>query len=365
MTSVEEPDDAALAPTQVPTTPALTTEIFTADPSAHLFGGRLYVYCSHDSPEVTEGLHGLEHEVPQFYMTDYHVLSLDASGSGPAVVHEAALKLADVPWAGGKLWAPDAAYVNGTYYLYFPAMDKRGVFRIGVARSMQPEGPFVPEPQPMVGSYSIDPACFRDDDGAHYLFFGGIWGGQLQRWKSGTFDASPGRTTDAEQPDAPAITPRFARLTDNMLEFAYPPKPAVIVDEAGAPIPSKDHERRYFEGPWVHRRQGLYYLSWSTGDAHRIVYATAPRIEGPFVYRGVVSHPVHGWTHHHSIVDVGSVGEEKWLFFYHDTHRSGQTHLRDVKVVPLQHRADGSIEPLYHHYAEPIQEGPEDSADES
>ena len=363
MTSVEEADEA---PPQANTPPPLTTEIFSADPSAHLYEGRLYVYCSHDSPQVTEGLDGLEHEVPQFYMTDYHVLSLDASGSGPAVVHDVALKLADVPWAGGKLWAPDAAYANGTYHLYFPAMDKEGVFRIGVASAQKPHGPFVAQPKPMVGSYSIDPACFRDDDGAHYLFFGGIWGGQLQRWESGTFDASPGRTTDAEQPDAPAIAPRFARLADDMLEFAYPPKPVVIVDEAGAPIPSSDHERRYFEGPWVHRRKGLYYLSWSTGDTHRIVHATAPSIDGPFVYRGVVSHAVHGWTHHHSIVNVGEVeGEEKWLFFFHDTHRSGQTHLRDVKVVPLQHRADGSIEPLSHHYAEPSFDGPVKSTAES
>ena len=120
-----------------------------------------------------------------------------------------------------------------------------------------------------------------------------------------------------------------------------------IVTAAGAPLLTSDHARRYFEGPWVYHRLGIYYLSWSTGDTHRIVYATAARVDGPYTYRGVLSHPVHGWTHHHSVVEVD---DDEWLFFYHDTLRSGLTHLRDTKVVPLHHRADGTIVPIRHHY---------------
>ena len=92
---------------------------------------------------------------------------------------------------------------------------------------------------------------------------------------------------------------------------------------------------------------GVYYLSWSTGNTHRIVYATAARVDGPYTYQGVLSHPVRGWTHHHSIVEVG---DDEWLFFYHDTRRSGLTHLRDAKSAPLRHRADGSVVPIRHHY---------------
>ena len=121
---VEEPDvaspptAAAAAPAEAGTseTPPLTTQVYAADPSANLFEGRLYVYCSHDSPKLIEGL-----EVPHFNMEDYVVLSLDARGGGPPVVHDQVLKLADVPWAASKLWAPDAAEKNGTYFLYFPA----------------------------------------------------------------------------------------------------------------------------------------------------------------------------------------------------------------------------------------------------
>ncbi len=110
-------------------------------------------------------------------MTDYHVLSMKEVG-GLVTDHGVVLALEDIPWAGKQLWAPDAATKNGKYYLYYPARNKEGVFQIGVATSDVPEGPFKPEPTPIEGSFSIDPASFVDEDGEAYLYFGGIWGGQ-------------------------------------------------------------------------------------------------------------------------------------------------------------------------------------------
>ena len=107
-------------------TPPLTTAVYAADPSAHLFEGRIYVYCSHDSPTVVEAL-----EPPHFNMVDYAVLSRDTHAGGPVTVHINVLRLEDVPWASGRLWAPDAAYKDGTYYLFLPAQDRLGVYRIG------------------------------------------------------------------------------------------------------------------------------------------------------------------------------------------------------------------------------------------
>jgi beta-xylosidase len=151
----------------------LVTHIFTADPSAHVFSGKLYVYPSHDvSTDIKDNDNG-----DQYAMNDYHVLSMEEVG-GPVTDHGVALALEDIPWAGKQLWAPDAATRDGKYYLFFPARDKEGVFRIGVAVSDVPEGPFKPEPKPIKGSFSIDPASFVDDDGEAYLYFGGIWGGQ-------------------------------------------------------------------------------------------------------------------------------------------------------------------------------------------
>jgi hypothetical protein len=158
----------------------LVSHIYTADPSAHIFDGKLYVYPSHDIesnvPQDDEGGH--------FDMKDYHVLSMDSIGA-PVTDHGVAIDIKDIPWAGRQLWAPDAAFANNKYYLYFPAKDKQDVFRIGVATSNSPAGPFKAEAKPITGSYSIDPAVFTDEDGKSYMYFGGIWGGQLQRWATG------------------------------------------------------------------------------------------------------------------------------------------------------------------------------------
>ncbi len=90
----------------------------------------------------------------------------------------------------------------------------------------------------------------------------------------------------------------------------------------------------------MHKYGGRYYLSYSTGDTHLIVYATGDGPYGPFTYRGVVLTPVLGWTTHHSIVEF----DGRWWLFYHDSSLSGgKTHLRSVKVAELTHAADGSI----------------------
>lgn len=96
-------------------------------------------------------------------MEDYHVLSMDNLAS-PVVDHGQVLHLKDIPWASKQLWAPDAAYKNDIYYLFFPARDHDGIFRIGVAISSSPAGPFHPQPTYMEGSYSIDPAVLVDDE---------------------------------------------------------------------------------------------------------------------------------------------------------------------------------------------------------
>jgi GH43 family beta-xylosidase len=130
-----------------PISQPLVKHIYTADPSAHVFNGKIYVYPSHDFEsgikEDDEGGH--------FDMKDFHILSMDKIG-GKVADNGIALDIKDIPWAGRQLWAPDAAYKNGTYYLYFPVKDKQDVFRMGVATSKKPTGPFKPEAEPIKGS---------------------------------------------------------------------------------------------------------------------------------------------------------------------------------------------------------------------
>lgn len=268
-----------------PISEPLVTEIYTADPSAHVFNGKIYVYPSHDIesnvPQDDEGGH--------FDMKDYHVLTMEHVG-GPVTDHGVALDIKDIPWAGRQLWAPDAAFANGKYYLYFPAKDKSDVFRIGVATSTNPAGPFKAEPQPITGSFSIDPAVFVDDDGKSYMYFGGIWGGQLQRWATGKYEAD-GSKTDLKQDDAPAIAPRVALLKKDMLGFDGAVKEIAILDENGNPLLGKDHDRRFFEASWIHKYNGKYYFSYSTGDTHYICYAIGDKSAGTVHLPGCNSKP--------------------------------------------------------------------------
>ncbi len=150
----------------------LVSHIFTADPSAHVFNGKIYVYPSHDIPHDGED----NDDGDEYRMEDYHILSMD-NIDAPCVDNGCALHMKDVPWVSKQMWAPDAAYKDGKYYLYFPARDKDGIFRIGVAVSDDPAGPFTPEDDYMPGSYSIDPAVLGDDDGRAYMYNGGLWGG--------------------------------------------------------------------------------------------------------------------------------------------------------------------------------------------
>ena len=317
----------------------MVSEIFTADPSAHIFNGKIYVYPSHD---IVEENPMYDDCGSQYAMRDYRVLSMDYVG-GPVTIHDVALDLKDVPWAKRQFWAPDAAEKDGKFYLYFPTKDKEDIFKIGVAVSNNPEGPFKAKKTPIEGSYSMDPSVFKDDDGKYYMYVGGIWGGQLQRWdENNKYVPSGCETQDNGIPDSPAISPRIALMADDMVSFAEDLKPIRIIDKDGSPILTKDHERRFFEAAWVHKKDGIYYLSYSTGNTHLIVYATSDNPYGPFVYQGVLNQPVQGWTNHHSTLEV----DDKWYFFYHDTQISGKDFLRNVKVTEMFHKKDGSIETI-------------------
>lgn len=312
----------------------LVPGLWAADPSAHVFDGRLYVYVSHDQdaglPFDDEGGHFGG-------MVDYHLLTWDAP-DGPAADLGPILHVSDVPWAAGYMWAPDAATANGRYYLYFPAKDPDGVFRIGVAVADTPEGPFVAEPEPIPGTYSMDPTAFRDGDGAHYLLWGGLWGGQLQRYRDDRPDPAHGLPAVGE----PALGPRIARLSADMTRLEEASREVVVLDESGEPLREGD-PRRFFEGPWMHTYDGRYYLSYSTGDSHLICHAIGDSPYGPFTYAGVVLTPVVGWTTQHSIVEAAG----RWWLFYHDALASGGVHhLRSVKVAPLEYDADGRIVPI-------------------
>jgi hypothetical protein len=270
--------------------------MFTADPSAHVFNGKMYVYPSHDL-----------NNAQGFNMRDYHVFS--STDMLTWNDHGVALDVEQVPWAKEYMWAPDCVYKNGTYYFYFPAKSTNGEFKIGVATSTSPTGPFKAEPEPIKGSFSVDPAVFIDTDGKAYMYFGGAgMGGQTTPW--------------------------VAKLDNTMKQFDGEPQRI-----AGADY--------WFEACWMSKIGNTYYLSYSTGSNHpeyrersAIAYATADNPMGPFKYRGVVNGYVSGWTNHQSMVEY----KGQWYFFYHNADLSGgNTTQRSICADYLHINDDGTL----------------------
>ena len=182
----------------------LVNDLYTADPSAHVFNGKIYIYPSHDEDiDVASNDNG-----DQYDMVDYHVYEMKDAETLPRDCG-CVLKLEDVKWASKQLWAPDCAEKDGKYYFYFPARDKKGMFRVGVAVGDKPQGPFTPEDDYIQGTYSIDPCCFQDTDNKYYLVMGGLWGGQLDQYRNNKWSADNKEPQGAE----PACTPknRFAQ----------------------------------------------------------------------------------------------------------------------------------------------------------
>jgi Beta-xylosidase len=272
--------------------------IFTADPSAHVWeDGRLYVYPSHD----IDPPRGCD------LMDRYHVFSTDDMIHW--LDHGEILSADQVPWGrpeGGFMWAPDCAYKNGTYYFYFPhpsGSDWNNTWKVGVATSKKPASDFV------VQGYieglgddtfaMIDPCVFIDDDGQAYFYYGG--GGRCAG----------------------------AKLKDTMMELAEP-------------LQFMEGLEDFHEAAWVHKRNGMYYLSYSdnTRRGNQMRYAMSDSPLGPWRYQGVYLDRVTSDTSHGSIVEYNG----QWYQFYHNCDLSGMGNLRSICYDKLYYNPDGTIQ---------------------
>lgn len=279
----------------------LITHQFTADPSARVFGDRVYVYPSHDIlANKDRGREGW------FCMEDYHVFS--SANLSDWEDHGVIVTQNKVPWVkpdSYSMWAPDCIERNGKYYFYFPSTPAdttggRG-FRIGVAVADQPTGPFIPQDLPIAGVRGIDPNVFIDKDGQAYLY-----------WSQGNIYG--------------------AKLKENMTELASEP---VIFQN----LPTKGLK----EGPYLFERKGIYYLTYPhvENKTERLEYATSNSPLGPFKVTGVIMDETPGcWTNHHSIVEF----KNQWLLFYHANDLSPSfDKARSIRADYLSFNDDGTI----------------------
>lgn len=285
----------------------LITDQFTADPTARVFNGKLYVYPSHDiNPPEGEG------RPDWFNMADYHVFSTENLTKWKD--HGVILSQQDVPWGDPKaysMWAPDAVERDGKYYFYFPTRTKEAAdgehgFSIGVAISDHPEGPFTAHKMPIAGVEGIDPNVLIDKDGQAYLF-----------WSQSEIYG--------------------ARLKDNMLELDSEPK-------TFSELPKKGH----MEGPFVFERKGIYYMTYPhvENKTERLEYAISDKPLGNYIHKGVImDESASGtWTNHHSITKY----KGQWYLFYHDNDLSPDFDKnRSIRADSLFFGDDGTIKKVY------------------
>ena len=279
------------------------TDQYTADPSARVFGDRVYVYPSHDILATEE-----RGRAGWFCMEDYHVFSsanlTDWTDHGVIVSQE------NVEWGNPEaysMWAPDCIFRNGRYYFYFPDIIKdtlkygRG-FSVGVAIADKPEGPFKTQPEPIKGVRGIDPNVFIDHDGQAYLYWslGNIYG---------------------------------ARLNENMIDLASEPLVLAELPEEGLK-----------EGPYLFEREGTYYLTYPhvQNNTERLEYAIGDNPLGPFKFAGVImdESPTGCWTNHQSIIRF----KDQWYLFYHHNDLSPDFDKnRSIRVDSLFFNENGTI----------------------
>lgn len=279
----------------------IITNQFSADPSARVFEGRVYLYPSHDIP-AGEG----RGRPGWFCMEDYHVFS-----SGNLVDwtdHGVIISQDKVPWVNAKtfsMWAPDCISRYGKYYFYFPApandtTSGRG-FSIGVAVSDKPYGPFAPQPVPIRNVHGVDPNPFIDKDGQAYLY-----------WAARNIYA--------------------VKLKDNMLELAGEPQLIQSLPDTGLK-----------EGPYMFERNGKYYMTYPhvQNKTERLEYAMGDSPMGPFKVAGVImDESPECWTNHQSIIEF----KNQWYLFYHHNDLSPNFDKnRSVRVDSLFFNDDGTI----------------------
>ena len=289
---------------------------YTADPTARVFNGRVYMYPSHDIvPPAGQ-------RQDWFCMEDYHVFSsenlTDWTDHGMIVTQN------KVPWVrpdSYSMWAPDCVERNGKYYFYFPSAPKDGRgFGVGVAVADRPEGPFIPEPEPIKGINGIDPCVLQASDGNAYIF-----------WGAG----------------------RCAKLKPNMKELADDtPKEKVKWGEREFEMMGvnclKGLPNRQAEGPFAFEYNGNYYLTYPyvREKTEVLAYAMSKHPMGPYEYKGIImaEQPNGCWTNHHSIVNYRG----QWYLFYHHNYFSPRDDKRrSACIEKLYFNADGTIQEVH------------------
>lgn len=294
---------------------------YTGDPAPMVSNDRMYLYVGHD-----------EDNADFFWMYEWRVYS--SSDMVNWTDHGSPLNLSTFSWADARAWAAQCVERNGKYYWYVCAHSTiTNGMAIGVAVADSPTGPFqdaIGKPLFDNGSWdNIDPTVFIDDDGQAWIYWGN-----------------------------PTIN--YAKLNNDMISLGSEVE-QVTQTIAGFGAPSFKERQKgveykdcYTEGPWVMKRNGIYYMLYAAGGIpEHISYSTAPTPEGPWTYRGIVmpQEETKAFTNHCGVADFKGHS----YFVYHTGKLPGGGGFgRSTAIEEFTYNADGTI-PVIHHTDEGVE----------
>lgn len=305
----------------------IITGMFAPDPAPYVHDGKVYLFVDHDEPDATF-----------YYMKDWHVFSTEDMVNWTHL--GAQVTTANFEWAvqGDNAWASQAVEVGGKWYWYLSIIEKESRAQtIAVAVADNPMGPWkdaIGGPLAKGEGSFIDPTVFIDDDGRAYLFWGnkGCWYGELNpdmiSFKDG-FKEVPGFH------DPECFGPAVMKMNWSKGEME------MMVG--------------YEEGPWVCKRNGIYYMSYPSGGVpEHMAYSTAPTINGPWKYGGKImdvapnSFTIHGGN-------INFKGHD-YMFYHSGMLQNGNSYRRSACVEEFSFNPDGSIPfiPATEHGVSPV-----------
>jgi len=280
--------------------------IFTADPAPMVYNDTVYLYTTHDEDVTVNNF---------FTMNDWRCFS--STDMVNWTDHGKVLSYKDFSWSGGDAWAGQCIYRNGKYYFYVPVTQKTGGNAIGVAVSDSPMGPFKDAPgKPLlVGNGYIDPTVFIDDDGQAYLYWGN-----------------------------PELC--YVKLNEDMISYNQQTgvvKVPLTIESFG-PRSTTDRRTSYEEGPWLYKRNNLYYLIYPGGPVpEHLAYSTSTSPTGPWKYGGKIMNTIANkgaFTNHPGLIDFKG---KSYLFYHNAALPGGGGYNRSVCIEEFKFNTDGSI----------------------
>lgn len=281
---------------------------YTADPAPMVHNGRVYLYTTHDEDETVKNF---------FTMNDWMCYSSEDMVNWTD--HGTVLSYSDFSWSRGDAWAGQCIYRNGKFYFYVPVNQKGGGNAIGVAVSDSPTGSFkdaIGSPL-LSGNGYIDPTVFIDDDGQAYLFWGNpkLW---------------------------------YVKLNEDMI--SYDKQVGIVevpLNKEGFYIRTKDTDKRpssYEEGPWLYKRNNLYYLIYPAGGVpEHLAYSTSRSPLGAWTYGDTIMHIIKeggAFTNHPGLIDYKG---KSYLFYHNGALPGGGGFKRSVCIEPFSFDANGNI----------------------